>query len=311
MKTSGFFIRAFVLLVFFLVIVTGLGLMYVPGTGVPVEMEGKTVAVGRTPLRVFRKGSGRDILLIHGCPGSIEDWDPVFEALAKKYRVTAYDRPGHGFSGTEGNRYTLEYNAEIALALIKELGMKDVLVVGHSYGAATALALAVKDAENIRGYVLLASPGYPDVDEGFWNRILQIRGFGEGFIFVLGRALGPPLIRNGIAYGFGPNRDSIPPGFVELRTRLWTEPKVLPTRAHEIMNLEKDLAEISVHYGEIKKPVFILQGQQDEITKAAWKLHQDIPHSELTVFDGVGHYVQTVKPRETIAAIERAAELKP
>ena len=276
--------------------------------GLPAEAKGGLVSINGTRLRVYQKGRGPDILMIHGCPGSLEDWDPVMDELAKNFRVTVYDRPGYGYSSGDGNRFSLEYNAGVALKLIKVLGLKEPLVVGHSYGAATALALAVKNPPQIRGFVLCASPGYPKVHEGFWNRALSIPYFGEGLTAVIAPLFGARLVRAGILSGFDPNQSSIPEGFIALRSKMWLKPSVMTTRAREYMNLESGLEKILPFYKDIRKKVLIVQGKSDEITKSAWKLHEDIPNSELIVFDGVGHYLQFARPAEVAAILRRAAD---
>src|SRR4051812_48361268 len=99
------------------------GASYRPNTKIPAGFRGRHVMLGDLPIRVLQEGQGRDLLLIHGCPGSLEDFRPVMSALSGSFRLTAFDRPGHGFSGDDG-QYSYEHNAEIALALVEKLGLK-------------------------------------------------------------------------------------------------------------------------------------------------------------------------------------------
>ncbi len=260
-------------------------------------------------MRVFQKGAGRDILMIHGVPGALEDWDPVVDDLAKDFRVTTYDRQGYGDSARGDTKYNLESNADTALAIIRALNLKNTVVVGHSYGAATSLALAVNNPPEVKAFVLCASPGYPDVHPTFWDYVLYVPYLGEGVMRLLAQSVGPKLVDAGIKSGFAPNQNFIPGGFVELRQKMWLKPTIMTTRAREYIRLEKDLARICQRYKNIKKKVFILQGKTDEITKAAWKLREDIPGSELTEFEGTGHFVQFVHPKETAQIIRRATKL--
>ena len=107
------------------------GLAHRPNTEIPEGAQGRHVMVNGVPIRVLQQGSGRDVMLIHGSPGSLEDWKPVMDALPDSLRVTAYDRPGHGYSGDDG-RYSYEDNADVALAVIDTLKLEHVVVVGHS-----------------------------------------------------------------------------------------------------------------------------------------------------------------------------------
>ena len=118
-----------------------LGALQRPDTALPAGGRGRFVALDGVRLRYVQAGQGTDVLLIHGSPGSVEDWDPVFDRLAAGHRVTAFDRPGHGYSEGHGLPHTVAGNARAALGLVRALGLRDVVVVGHSYGGATALTL--------------------------------------------------------------------------------------------------------------------------------------------------------------------------
>src|SRR5262245_7436735 len=100
---------AFVLLV--VVGLAALGALQRPDTTLPPGARGRHVTVDGVPIRCVQAGQGRDLLLVHGSPGSIEDWDPVFDRLAQRYRVTAFDRPGHGYSGGANRPHTPDENA--------------------------------------------------------------------------------------------------------------------------------------------------------------------------------------------------------
>src|SRR5512132_3060977 len=76
---------------------------------IPPNHSGQYINIQGEKIRCYTTGTGPDILLIHGLPGLIEDWNPIFEAAAGRYRVTAYDRPGHGYSA-ESRAYTLAHN---------------------------------------------------------------------------------------------------------------------------------------------------------------------------------------------------------
>jgi pimeloyl-ACP methyl ester carboxylesterase len=58
------------------------------------------------------------------------------DALAGSFQLTAFDRPGYGFSGETG-KYSLEENADMALKLIDALKLENVVVVGHTAGPAS------------------------------------------------------------------------------------------------------------------------------------------------------------------------------
>jgi pimeloyl-ACP methyl ester carboxylesterase len=83
------------------------------------------------------------MLLLHGITSSAQSWVRVGPGLADRYRVYALDMRGHGDS-TKPSRgaYSLRHTADDAIAFIKALGLKRPVLMGHSWGGATAIALA-------------------------------------------------------------------------------------------------------------------------------------------------------------------------
>lgn len=84
-----------------------------------------------------------NMVLLHGITSSAQSWVRVGPALAERYRVYALDMRGHGESikpapGTYGLRHT----ADDAAAFIEALGLERPVLVGHSWGGATAMVLA-------------------------------------------------------------------------------------------------------------------------------------------------------------------------
>src|ERR1700712_3087390 len=140
-------------------VLSTIGAFYQPNTQIPPDFVGQYVDIHALPIRVQQQGNGQDVLLIHGSPGSLEDFLPLFTALSGRFRVTAYDRPGHGFSGDTG-KYSPSANADMAEALLAKLDLHNTIVVGHSYGGAIALALALRKPPRASAYVVLDSATY-------------------------------------------------------------------------------------------------------------------------------------------------------
>jgi pimeloyl-ACP methyl ester carboxylesterase len=283
-----------------------LGLAYDPNTEIPKDLLGRQVSVAGVPLRVLQAGSGRDLLLIHGSPGSLEDWAPIFERLAGSMRVTAFDRPGHGYSGDPGV-YSPDANARFAEGLIGRLGLKHTIVVGHSYGGAIALALALRAPSSVAAYVTIDSSVYagPRRSDPFYPLLaLPVVGMGLGTLF--GGALAPSKIRKGLTAQF---RGAAPsPDFIAMRTRIWSAPKVTHAIARETLGANEALTAQSAQYGRIDQPLYIMGQADDPVRRAtAERLHADIPHSSLVLVPDSGHYIQFQKPEVVVDTIRRAA----
>lgn len=84
-----------------------------------------------------------DMLLLHGITSSAQSWVRVGPALADRYRVYALDMRGHGDSIKPAQgAYSLRHTADDALAFIEALGLERPVLMGHSWGGATAIVLA-------------------------------------------------------------------------------------------------------------------------------------------------------------------------
>src|SRR5712664_3816541 len=82
-------------------------------------------------------------LLLHGITSSAQSWVRVGPALANRYRVYALDMRGHGDSIKPARgAYSLRQTADDALSFIEILALDRPLLMGHSWGGATAMLLA-------------------------------------------------------------------------------------------------------------------------------------------------------------------------
>ena len=87
-------------------------------------------------------GAGRPALLLHGITSSAATlWQLAPALKTAGYRPIALDMPGHGESDISQD-HAIDTLAGLAGAALEALGLQHVLVLGHSWGGATALALA-------------------------------------------------------------------------------------------------------------------------------------------------------------------------
>ena len=305
-RLAGRLVRALAIVLVLLLVAVGVaGIAHRPNTDIPAGTPGRHVTVSGVPIRVVQQGSGRDVLLIHGSPGSLEDWQPVVDAIGGSMRLTAYDRPGQGYSGDTG-KYSYEDNADMALAIIDALRLEHVVVVGHSYGGTTALAMAARSPAAVDAVVVLDSAIYtPSREPDATLRLLTVPVLGMGFGVLTGPLVAPARIRKGLVEQFA---HPPPEDFIALRTRLWSTPKVTHAIAVETLGAAENLRRLSPKYPSIRRPVFILAEADSEFRRtSAERLHGDIPGSTLELLPGTGHYVQFEKTDDVVRAISRGA----
>lgn len=276
---------------------------------IPAGFKGNLVEINDQQIRVYQTGSGPDILLIHGLPGCIEDWETIIPKLSKKYRVTAFDRPGHGFSSANKLKYNLAQNADFAFALIDKFKLNNTVVVGHSYGCSTVVEMAERKTSNVKAFVsvspVTSSRGKPDII--FY--ILKTPVIGPASAWIVKLITGCSMIREGLDEAFDPNQKDRPQGFAENRCMIFSQPKVIKTLSHEEMTMRADVNRMKPLYGNIKKPLFIVHGESDKVVPVAdgMLLHKEAPGSKLIIYKNTGHMVQYAKPSELIEVIKEAA----
>ncbi len=95
------------------------------------------------------------LLLHHGLASSKRIWDLMLPGLARRFRVVTYDARGHGLSAKPSSGYGFDHVAGDALAVIRAARLRRPVVVGHSWGADVALALAADRPRAVGGAVLV------------------------------------------------------------------------------------------------------------------------------------------------------------
>lgn len=117
-----------------------------------IEVNGNTIH--------YRTGGhGPVLLLLHGIGGCTSTWDPVIDDLARDHRVVAMDLLGHGRSSKPRCDYSLAGHANTVRDFMAALGLRDVTVIGHSYGGGLTMQLAYQYPELVASLVLVGTGG--------------------------------------------------------------------------------------------------------------------------------------------------------
>jgi pimeloyl-ACP methyl ester carboxylesterase len=121
-------------------------------------------------------GSGRPIVSLHGVTGSGWDWHHVGARLSPVADVTAMDLRGHGDSQWSASAaYDTSQHVGDVLALLDQLSGDPVDLMGYSWGALIALALAARQPERVSRLVLV------DVEASFQSAETDVMSMTRGF----------------------------------------------------------------------------------------------------------------------------------
>lgn len=111
-------------------------------------------------------GRGTPIVLIHGFLETSVIWKELIDDLSQDFRVLAFDLPGFGRSPLPENiPFTLDDIAHQVNLVLRELGLKNVFLIGHSLGGYVSLAMIENNPDLFSGLCLFHSTAKADSDE--------------------------------------------------------------------------------------------------------------------------------------------------
>ncbi len=117
------------------------------------------VPVNGFRMHYYRTGGQNPVvLLLHGLTDNAFTWERLARELAADYDLVLPDARGHGLSDAPTGGYSAADHASDAAALIRALGLGSPVVIGHSMGAAEAMALAAGYPELVRAAILEDPP---------------------------------------------------------------------------------------------------------------------------------------------------------
>ena len=281
-------------------------------SGLKIQSERSTyiskfVTVDGTRLHFVIKGEGRPVVLIHGNPGSGQDWTRVFGPLSALRRVIAFDRPGHG--GSERPKHvgvTVEVQARLLHDALKQLHVERPIVVGHSWGGALALVYAINYSQEVAGVVLVAPAVYESQDVSLVSELPAVPVIGDAVNFVLTPLFAATFVRSELKKAFSP--DPVPKNYLRSVLSEWTRPKKIKAYSLDEVSLNDSLKRLSPRYPEITIPVSILAGDSDLIVPEkdnAERLHQVLPKSRLILLPKTGHQIPFTRSQAVVDEIER------
>ena len=241
------------------------------------------------------------VLLVHAGVADRRMWDAVVPALARTFRVIRPDLRGFGDSplpvgdgptadGEPTRRYT---NAGDLAALLDELGVADVAVVGSSFGGKVALELTTAHPGKVRELVLLcpAAPGVPDTDTS------DAFDAEEGRLLEAGDVEG--AVRLNVTTWLGPDADDAARDALATMQRRAFEVQLAADAAASAAGAPEPGPDgVEVDLAGIHVPTFVVEGAHDMDLLRACARHvaDEVPGAELSVLDWAGHLPVLERP---------------
>lgn len=234
------------------------------------ESSGYAVAADGHRIAWHADGTGpRTLVFVHGVNGSSESWRPQVDALRSECRVVTFDQRGHGasddWSAPDGLVETL---GDDLAALLEQLDLTDVVLVGHSLGGIAILQFLVDHpdlcAARVTGAALVATTG----TSHFVTETLRLPG---PFARVERRLV-----------------DAVTSAAPEVLRRLGAS-----CTLETLRNVFGALGGYHLHdrLADVPTPVRVICGTRDHVTPVALsrRLAAILPAADLRIIEGGGH----------------------
>ena len=274
--------------------------------------QGHFVDVDGVRLHYVERGEGRPLVLFHGNGSMIQDFESsgLIDMAAENYRVIVFDRPGFGHSLRPRNVvWTPEAQADLFMKALDRLNVQRAIVLGHSWGASVAVALAIKHPSVVEALVLASGYYFPTVRADVAALSTPaIPGLGDIVSFtispILSRLMWPAMMRK----MFGPR--SVPEKFAGFPKEMAVRPSQIRASAAETALMIPAAFASEKTYDGLAMPTIILAGEDDrliDIDKQSGRLHDEVKQSKLHRIPGAGHMIQQSSTDHLMAAIDEAA----
>jgi pimeloyl-ACP methyl ester carboxylesterase len=276
---------------------------------------GRFLEVDGVRLHYVERGSGMPLVLLHGNGSMIQDFDSsgLIDLAARNYRVIVIDRPGFGHSDRPRNVvWTPAAQAELINGALHRLGISHAVVLGHSWGASVAIALALKYPKLVDGLVLASGYYYPSLrSDVFALSAPAVPIVGDVLAYTLSPIVGRVMWPLMMAKIFGPR--AVPTKFEAFPKEMALRPSQIRASAAESALMIPDAFYFRDEYTDLKMPVVIVAGDEDkvvDIDAQSTRLHREVSQSKFLRVRGAGHMVHQTAPSIVMSAIDEAAKDK-
>ena len=199
-------------------------------------------------------GKGSAVVLLHGFLENKTMWNAFIPELSKRNRVITIDLLGHGDTECLGYVHSMEDQADMVHAVLRDLKIRKAILIGHSMGGYAALAFAELYAENVKGIVLLNSTARADSTERKTNRDRAIVAVKQNYT---------AFVRMSIANLFSEkNREILLDEIENVKKEALKTPLQGIVASLEGMKIRKD-REVLLHFATF--PILLILGKQDPV----------------------------------------------
>jgi pimeloyl-ACP methyl ester carboxylesterase len=273
------------------------------------ELDGvthRTVVARGLRFHVAEAGAGDPVVLVHGWPQHWWAWRHVVPLLAPHARLVMIDLRGFGWSDAPPGAYDKQTLADDLLAVLDELGLERVCLMGHDWGAWSGFLACLAAPERFAAFLALGAPrpgGRPSARQllEVWRFTYQVALASP----VLGRQLvADRRVIERVILGGAVQRQAWTPDDLRAFSAVVAE----PARAQASVDLYRTFLTrelVRAAHGHLRVPTRIMLGDRDPAIPAVLLEGADDDADDLAIeiVPECGHFV----PEEHPALVARRA----
>jgi proline iminopeptidase len=257
-------------------------------------------------------GKGKPIVIVHGGPGFDHNSMLPMSELAREAKVIFYDQRATGNSTGEANSdsITVDHFVQDLEQLRKQLKLKKINLIGHSWGSTLAMFYGIKYADHLESLILMAPSGasIEYFDRYFEN--IQKKTSPEDKR-VIAQIEASTAFKNKDIDAFKKYyRISVKTFFYDQsltgKLNLNLGKNTVKNQLEVSNLLMKNLGNFDIHeqLSAIKCPTLILHGDSDPLPfEMSYKIHKHISQSKLVVLKNTGHFMFIESPDKLFSTI--------
>ncbi len=278
----------------------------------------KSIDVNGVTLSFVEKGVGQPVILIHGIPTDYRAWTAQMDALSASFRTLSYSRRcSYPNQRKDYENSTIGNNSDDLAQFLTAKGAVPAHLIGHSYGAFTALYCTYKNPKLVRSLTLV-EPYVPSLI------IKNPQNRAEMFSLLLRKPSLALAARNFISNSLNPALKALDQGIDEKAVEILIGglqgksdayngfpeqiKSMILANAGTIKELTTKIPTFTVKEAQtIQTPTMLISGESTHKTLAAIaeELSKSIPKIQVAKISNSAHFPHFENPEETNSAITR------
>jgi pimeloyl-ACP methyl ester carboxylesterase len=253
-------------------------------------IDSSTVEIVREGVLIHHSqcGSGDlSIVFVHGWCIDETYWKDQVTALCGNYNIITMDLPGHGKSGSNREHWTVENYGNDVVAVIDQLKLDRVVLVGHSMGGDIVLEAALKRPDKV--IALVGIDNFKDVGVEYSQQDEEEM---EGFMQMLKNDFADIAPQYAEGYLFHSSTDSLVAARV-MKDFRQSDPEVAVSSLSSLFQYAKDEKE---NLSKLRQKIYLINSDATPTNiegLEATKVRYNVDYIHAT-----GHYPMIEKPAE-------------